>query len=92
MGFVSFDIWNKYLDVSHGITIENIKPGKSKTAKWTFRASGEFMFFTGIAYVNKVRYEDGTFWYHDPTIVIKELQKVQKDFDVNKLQDEKDED
>ena len=42
-------------------------------------------FLTGVAYVSKVRFADGTIWAADLDAVAEELRKIEKDFDVMKL-------
>lgn len=85
IGLVSFDVWNEFLDKMGGVAIEDLKLGDSKPGVWIASAYADFSFLTGVAYVNKVRFEDGTFWEADLDVVIQELQKIQKDFDVASL-------
>ena len=85
IGLVSFDVWNEFLDRTGGVSIEDIAPGGSKTGTWVARAYADFSFLTGVAYVSKVRFADGTIWAADLEAVADELRKIQKDFDVTKL-------
>jgi hypothetical protein len=79
---VSFDLFNEFLDRTAGLTIRDLNPGAAEKRTWVSHAAGDFAFQTGIAYVNRVRFSDGTFWKADLRAVGVELKKFQKDFDV----------
>lgn len=85
IGLVSFDIWNEFLDRTNGVTIEDLAPGATKQGTWVARAYSDFAFHTGVAYVAKVRFADGSIWSADLQAVAQELRKIQADFDVAKL-------
>jgi len=84
IGLVSFDVWNEFLDRSGGVSIEEVEPGASMKGTWVARAYA-VSFLTGVAYVSKVRFADGTIWAADLDAVAEELRKIEKDFDVMKL-------
>ena len=87
-GLVSFDIWNEFLDRTGGIIMDLIVAGKPKTGRWVATAYSAFSFNTGVAYVSKVRFEDGTIWTADLAAVLEELRKIEKDFDASRLKKE----
>ena len=87
ISLVSFDVWNEFLDIMGGISIEEIAPGKSEKGTWVARAYADFAFLTGFAYVKRVRFSDGTIWDADHDLIAEELQKLESDFDVQKLKD-----
>lgn len=102
IGFVNFDHWNEVLNVLYGTRRRPIRPGKSVGDAWHFPASSEskgntvlidrdhrYPIFTSVAFVDKIRFDDGTFWYHDENFVIQELKKIQEDFDADKLQEKR---
>ena len=82
---VSFDLFNESLDRTAGLTIRDLVPGAADKRTWVAHAPGDFSFQTGIAYVNRVRFADGTFWNADLRAVGLELKKIQKDFDATTL-------
>ncbi|MGB2868322.1 MAG: hypothetical protein WBD36_07725 [Bacteroidota bacterium] len=59
IGLVSFDIWNEVLDQTGGLSMKEIAPAESVTGRWAVTTSGDFSFYTGVAYVSKVRFLDG---------------------------------
>lgn len=87
LGFVSFDIWNEKLDKTGGITIEKIPPGKTDKGTWVTRSYGSFTFLTGVAYVDRVRFEDGEIWKSDPDLIVEEIQNIQEDFEASQLEE-----
>jgi hypothetical protein len=84
-GLVSFDIWNEFLDRTGGVTMETIAPGSKEKGKWVATSYADFSFHTGVAYVSKVRFDDGEIWSADLTSVVLELRKIEKDFDASRL-------
>ena len=85
VSLVSFDLFNEFLDRTAGLTIRDLNPGAGDKRTWVAHAPGDFSFQTGIAYVSRVRFADGTFWNADLKAVGLELKKIQKDFDVTIL-------
>jgi hypothetical protein len=84
-GLVSFDIWNEFLDRTGGVTMEDIAPGSKEKGKWVATSYADFSFHTGVAYVSKVRFEDGEIWSADLNSVLLDLRKIEKDFDAARL-------
>lgn len=86
-GVVSFDAFNEFIGRTAGIYLDPLPPGGSKNAKgtWITRAYGDFAFLTGVAYVQRVRFEDGEIWTADEAAIVTELKKIQADFDPTKL-------
>jgi hypothetical protein len=85
IGLVSFDVWNTFLDRTAGISIEMITPNLSKKGAWVARAYSDFAFLTGVAYVSKVRFNDGTIWSADLDAVGAAMREIEASFDVQKL-------
>ena len=85
-GLVSFDIWNEFLDRTGGVTIDTLRAAAKDKGEWVATAYGDFSFHTGVAYVSKVRFEDGEIWSADLNSVLHELRKIEKDFDAGRLQ------
>ena len=84
-GLVSFDIWNEFLDRTGGVTMEAIAAGSKEKGKWVATSYADFSFHTGVAYVSKVRFDDGEIWSADLNSVVLELRKIEKDFDAGRL-------
>jgi hypothetical protein len=89
-GLVSFDIWNEFLDNMGGITMKLLGPGAEATSEWTSSRYGGFAFHTGVTYVSKVRFDDGEIWKADLGAVIKEMKKIEADFDASRLKKKED--
>lgn len=85
LGLVSFDIWNEFFDRIFGVGMDAMAPGESRKGTWVSVASSGFSFNTGVAYVNKVRFENGEVWAADMSAIMQDLRKVQRDFDVTNL-------
>jgi len=85
IGFVSFDVWNEFLDRTGGVSIEDIAPMESKKGTWVASAYADFSFLTGFAYVSHVRFSDGIIWSADLDAIAEEMRKIERDFDVQKL-------
>lgn len=90
-GLVAFDIWNEYLDRTGGITMTPLEATAKNKGEWVASRYADFSFHTGVAYVSKVRFEDGEIWVVDTNAVLLEMRKIQKDFDVSKLKKKPDE-
>jgi hypothetical protein len=87
-GFVSFDVWNRFLDRTNGLSIKTITAGKAERGTWVATALSDFSFLTGVAYINRVRFSDGTIWTADMDAVVEELRKIETDFDAALLKNE----
>lgn len=84
-GLVSFDIWNEFLDRMGGVTMRTLKSNEKDKSEWTATAYADFSFNTGVAYVSKVRFDDGEIWSADLDEVAAQMRQIEKDFDVKNL-------
>lgn len=84
-GLVSFDVWNEFLDRTGGITMQLLEAGKKDKGEWVASRYSDFSFHTGVAYVSKVRFDNGEIWSADTNAVLAEMRKIQKDFDAAEL-------
>lgn len=89
-GLVAFDIWNEFLDRTGGITMTPLSAGSSDKGEWVASRYADFSFHTGVAYISKVRFDNGEIWSADTSSVLLELRKIQKDFDASKLKKKQD--
>ena len=64
-GLLAFDVFNELQDNCHGYVLEGLEPGVLAKSGWLRRPSTEWAFYTGVAYVVKVRFEDGEIWEAD---------------------------
>ena len=85
--FISFSVFNRFLDRTGGISIEDLEPDETKRGTWVATAYADFSFLTGIAFVSKVRFSDGTIWTYNEQRILRELREIQEDFDVEKLRE-----
>jgi hypothetical protein len=87
-GLVSFDVFNRFLGKTGGISMDDLVAGKTQKGEWVSSPYADFSFLTGLAYVDLVRLEDGTIWQADEATVLDEIRKIEKDFDVKLLKEE----
>ncbi|HVL67170.1 MAG TPA: hypothetical protein VM364_07895 [Vicinamibacterales bacterium] len=85
VGLISFDVWNQFLDRTNGLSTSSLASGKAGSGTWIARAYGDFSFLTGVAYVRRVRFADGTIWTADEDRIVEELRQIEKDFDASIL-------
>lgn len=85
IGLVSFDIWNEFLDRTNGLSTDVIQPSKDDAGTWVGSAYRGFSFLTGVAFVNRVRFADGSIWMANQEAILEELRKIEKDFDASRL-------
>ena len=86
-GLVSFDVFNRFLSKTGGISLDDLVPGKNQKGEWVSSPYADFSFLTGLAYVDMVRLEDGTIWQADEATVLEEIRKIEKDFDAKLLRE-----
>ncbi len=85
IGLVSFNVWNTYMDRTGGISIETIPMNVAKKGTWVASAYRDFAFLTGVAYVAKVRFNDGTIWSADLDAVAAAMREIEGAFNVQTL-------
>jgi hypothetical protein len=82
IGLASFDAFNGFMGRFSGWSLERIAAGATKTGEWAHRPYAAFSFQgygTGVAYVNAVRFADGSIWRANLTEVLTEMQKFEKE-------------
>jgi len=92
IGLVAFDAFNNLMDKFNGWSIKTISIDGSADGVWTQSPYAAFSFQgygTGVAYVNAVRFEDGSIWRADLAEVLLELQRFEKDLKKEDLQEKK---
>jgi len=85
VGIVAFDIWNEYLDKLMATDLDSIGSGKSGDGSWIHDPAAAFLFHTGVAYVSRVRFENGDIWTADLDAVAENIRSVQSGFSAEML-------
>jgi hypothetical protein len=81
IGLASFDAFNGFMGRFSGWSNERLAVGESKKGEWMHRPYATFSFKsygTGVAYVNAVRFEDGSIWHANLIEILSEMQKFEK--------------
>ena len=71
--------------------MDSLDPGDDTEGTWVASAYADFSFYTGVAYVSKVRFSDGMIWEADLEAVANSIRDIQEDFDASRLQEDNDE-
>jgi hypothetical protein len=94
-GFVSFNIWNEFIDKASGVSIENIRGKLEKGPEfwnaWTSNCYGGSSFHVGFTYVDRVRFENGDFWECDKKAITAQMQEFEENFSIEFLEDQENE-
>ena len=85
-GLLAFNIFNEFQDRLGGFTIEDIDVGETEDGAWVANALAESAFYTGVAYVSKVRFKDGEIWTADNEEVLTQLQEIEEDLNIDALE------
>jgi hypothetical protein len=91
IGLVSFDVWNDYLDRTGGLPLDVLALNAKDKGTWVTGRYRGSSFLTGVAYVSKVRFNDGEIWEADLQSIADELAKIEEGFDVSRLTEREDE-
>jgi len=89
-GFVSFTVFNEFLNKFVGITVENIDLNQETKSMWTDNHPRAFLFEnygTGLAYIDAVRYEDGTIWKVNDADILPQIQEIESSFTADLLKE-----
>ena len=92
IGLASFDAFNGFMGRFSGWATERVAVGETKKGEWNQRPYAAFSFKdygTGVAYVNAVRFEDGSIWRANLKEVLSEMQKFEKDLKAEDLAEKK---
>ena len=84
-GLVAFDVFNGFLGKMEGIVMADVNVNRSSRGSWGQAPPAAFSFLTSVAYVDTVRFEDGTIWQADVETIVEELRKIDKTFDAKRL-------
>ena len=85
-GLMAFNIFNEFQDRLGGYAIQDVDPGATADGAWIASARAESAFYTGVAYLSKVRFEDGEVWSADLDTITKQVQEIEAAFSVESLQ------
>ena len=90
LGLLSFNIFNEFQDRLGGYAIRDVAPGAIHEGSWLASALAESAFYTGVAYVSKVRFEDGEVWQADLEEIADQVRGIEESFTVESLTAERD--
>jgi hypothetical protein len=92
IGLASFDAFNGFMGRFSGWAVQKIAASESQKGEWDQRPYAAFSFEsfgTGVAYVNAVRFEDGSIWRANLKDILSEMQKFEKDLKAEDLIEKK---
>jgi hypothetical protein len=81
VGVIAFDVWNRFLDAGHATVIQQLRPRKRGEFAWRELSDAAYTVHTGVAFVSRVRFDDGEIWTADRAEIVRELQRIDADFD-----------
>ena len=84
-GFVEFTVWNEHIETLVANDLDAVGGGKSGDGSWLHDPTTGFLFHTGIAYVSRVRFEDGEIWTADPEDIAAHMRSIESSFSVEML-------
>ena len=84
-GLVSFDVWNEFLERHAALASEAIDANGREKSSWFTPTSAGGAFYTGVVYVERVRFANGEIWTADLPAVATVMQAIQKDFTTEQL-------
>ncbi len=90
LGLVSFDVWDDFLHFMHGLDMEKLSPGNDEDGFWKGYDKKSYSLKLGMAFVNRVRFEDGEIWHADAEKILQELQKVDSSIDIDDIKKKRD--
>lgn len=85
-----FSCFNEYFDTSRNYTMWALDPNKQRKTSWNQANDMEIAFSkfgTGIAFVDSVRFEDGTIWRANSNDTLPQIQEMQKSFTLELLEE-----
>ncbi len=84
-GFVEFTVWNEHIETLIANDLDEVGGGKSGDGSWLHDPPTGFIFHTGIAYVSRVRFEDGEIWTANPDAIVEHIRGVEASFSAEML-------
>ena len=84
-GFVSFDVWNEFLERHAALGSDALDANERKRNSWFTATASGVAFLTGVVYVERVRYANGEIWTANLDSIVIAMQSVQKDFSADQL-------
>jgi len=84
-GFVEFTVWNEHIETLIANDMDAVGGGKSGEGVWLHDPLTGFIFHTGVAYVSRVRFEDGEIWNANVEEVAEHIRSVEPSFSAEML-------
>lgn len=84
-GLISFDVFNEVLDWGHGLSLFAdyglSESARYKEDEWVSPSSNGIAQFSGVVWVNRVRFVSGEIWKADRQPILEVLRKIEPNFD-----------
>ena len=84
--FLSYSVFNEYLVTSSRTAIEEVNPGDRKDKDFSLFGEEFYEFETGLAFVEKVRFENGDIWEFDAFTIVEGVRTLELEFDASLLE------
>ena len=85
VGLFSFNVFNDFLDRSSGVSMSKISPGRLVRETWMSDSPADFSFLTGVAFISRVRFSDGTIWSEEFRFILDTLQDLELNFKAEEI-------
>ena len=76
-----FDIFDEYLDDAEVVVVRDLPPGGRTGGDWVVKPLEPHTFYTGVAYVWKVRFLNGDIWEASQEDVYTQLRQIEDGFE-----------
>jgi hypothetical protein len=86
-GLLAFNAFNEYIGRVLGVDMREVARGRTRDGQWRMHRFGDFAFFTGVAYVNAVRFDDGRVWKADLVPILTQIREIEADFELARLKE-----
>ena len=74
--FITYDVWDDFLHVAHTDYIWKLYKNEKRKTGWTRWQREEFPAHTGIAFIDRVRFEDGKVWKANRPLVREQITEL----------------
>ena len=84
-GLVTFDVWNEFLERTPALASDALAARGRERSSWFTATTSGGAFYTGVVYVERVRFANGEIWTADLETVVAAMRAIQKDFAADQL-------
>ena len=92
LSFITFDVFNEFLDKFNGFSVDKVEINKEEKAGWRHSPYAVALFEdygTAVVYVDKIRFENGTIWAANKEEILPQIQEIQESFSAELLEEKK---